>query len=80
CYFSVNSEMLKGPRHRALVEQLPVERILTETDGPFVQSNGVAVRPQAVADTVINLALIKGLNPSVMAPLILRNLSGLLSR
>lgn len=80
CYFSINSEMLKGPRHRALVEQLPVERILTETDGPFVQSNGVAVRPRAVADTVINLALVKGLNPSVMAALILRNLSGLLSR
>jgi len=80
CYFSVNSEMLKGPRHRALVEQLPIESILTETDGPFVRSNGVAVRPQAVADTVINLALVKGLAPSEMGAQILRNLSCLLSR
>jgi TatD DNase family protein len=80
CYFSINSEMLKGPRHRALVEQLPIERILTETDGPFVQNNGAAVRPRAVADTVTDLASVKGLNPSVTAALILGNLSRLLKR
>jgi TatD DNase family protein len=80
CYFSVNSEMLKGPRHRALVEQLPVDRILTETDGPFVQSNGTPARPREVADTVTKLALVKGLNPSAMASQILRTLSGLLKR
>ncbi|MDP9607252.1 UNVERIFIED_ORG: TatD DNase family protein [Variovorax paradoxus] len=80
CYFSVNSEMLKGPRHRTLVEQLPVDRILTETDGPFVQSNGTPVRPREVAATVTELALVKGLNPSAMASQILRTLSGLLKR
>lgn len=80
CFFSVNSEMLKVSRHRALVERLPVERILTETDGPFVLSNGAAVRPRSVADTVADLALIKGLSTAIMAAQILRNLSVLLGR
>ena len=30
CYFSINAEMLTSSKHRLLVEQLPVERLLTE--------------------------------------------------
>jgi TatD DNase family protein len=35
CYFSVNEQMLQAPRGRNLLENVPVERILTETDAPF---------------------------------------------
>jgi TatD DNase family protein len=35
CYFSVNAEMLTNPVRRAVVATLPLNRILTETDGPF---------------------------------------------
>lgn len=48
--------------------------------GPFVQNKGAAVRPRGVADTVTDLALVKGLNPSVAAALMLRNRSRLLTR
>jgi TatD DNase family protein len=78
CYFSINAEMLKSSKHRSLVEQIPVDRLLTETDGPFVHAGGVAVRPSAVAGTVAQLAALLGRNPDDMAAQVLRNLSALL--
>ncbi|MGN6284528.1 MAG: Qat anti-phage system TatD family nuclease QatD [Afipia sp.] len=47
CYFSVNSEMLKSDRGRTIVDELPLDRILTETDGPFTVT---ADRPNEPAD------------------------------
>lgn len=35
CYFSVNEQMLLAPRGRNLLETIPIERLLTETDAPF---------------------------------------------
>ena len=78
CYFSINAEMLKSSKHRSIVEQMPVDRILTETDGPFVHTEGVAVRPSAVAGTVAQLAILLGRTPDEMAAQVLRNLSALL--
>ncbi|MFY9512938.1 MAG: Qat anti-phage system TatD family nuclease QatD [Rubrivivax sp.] len=80
CYFSVNSEMLRSSKHRTLVERLPVNRLLTETDGPFVLVEGVPVRPLAVADTVVQLAKVRGVSPSDMEAQILTNLSLLVSQ
>ncbi len=80
CYFSVNSEMLRSPKHRSLVEQLPVNRLLTETDGPFVLVEGAPVRPLAVADTVVQLAKVTGVSPSDMQAQILTNLSVLVNQ
>lgn len=80
CYFSVNSEMLRSSKHRTLIERLPVNRLLTETDGPFVLVEGVPVRPLAVADTVVQLAKVRGVSPSDMEAQILTNLSLLVSQ
>lgn len=35
CYFSVNEQMLKAPKGRNLLENVPMDRVLTETDAPF---------------------------------------------
>jgi TatD DNase family protein len=80
CYFSVNSEMLRSPRHRSLIVGLPLDRILTETDGPFVQVDGVAVRPRSVAGTLTALAPLRGIEPEAMRAQVLRNLAVLLKR
>ena len=42
CYFSINAEMFKSDRHRSTISSLPLDRILTETDGPFCKNNGQA--------------------------------------
>jgi TatD DNase family protein len=40
CYFSINAEMMYSGRGRALVAELPMDRLLTETDGPFTLHPG----------------------------------------
>ena len=79
CYFSINSEMLKSVKHRELVELLPADRILTETDGPFVLVSGAAIRPVAVSNTVAQLAELRQVAPEEMRNQILCNLTMLVS-
>ncbi len=80
CYFSINSAMLQSPKHRKLVSGLPVERLLTETDGPFVDNGGRPARPRDVAATVAELAKMRAVTPEQMALGIVRNLGALLRR
>lgn len=77
CYFSVNAAMLHSPRHRALVAQLPNDRLLTETDGPFVNHDGRPARPRDVAATVAELAKLHEIAADQMAERIVRNVGEL---
>ena len=79
CYFSINSEMLRSPKHRQLVAGLPAERLLTETDGPFVDVNGRPVRPRDVATTVQELADLRQMKPEALTSALLENLRTLVS-
>lgn len=47
CYFSINAEMTRTERGRDLIASIPLNRILTESDGPFTQAKG---RPSEPAD------------------------------
>lgn len=60
CYFSINQRMLDSPSTRLVVSSLPSDRILTETDGPFVEIHGRSVRPSDIELTLRNLAEIRG--------------------
>ena len=60
CYFSVNSAMLNHDRGRALVQNLPQERVLTESDSPFVEINNRKSVPWDVLDTQRLLAALHG--------------------
>ncbi|MCY4007215.1 MAG: TatD family hydrolase [Rhodobacteraceae bacterium] len=53
CWFSVGPAMLAGERGRKLVSQMPRERVLTETDGPFAifESHSLFPWDVAVAET-----------------------------
>jgi TatD DNase family protein len=77
CYFSVNSQMLASDRGRALVSSLPVDRILTETDGPFTSEGNGPARPRDVGRAVTLLGAAKGLSPDQSADVVLRNLKAL---
>ncbi|MGY4646241.1 Qat anti-phage system TatD family nuclease QatD [Mycobacterium sp. URHB0021] len=45
CWFSVGPAMLSGAKGRALVLEMPHDRVLLETDGPFAQVLGAALSP-----------------------------------
>ena len=46
---SVNPAMLRSAHGRAIIERLPRDRVLTETDGPHVSVGGRAALPTDVA-------------------------------
>lgn len=51
-YFSVNAAMVRSERGQRLIRDMPRERVLTESDGPFVQAGGRSASPIGVRDTM----------------------------
>lgn len=49
-FCSVNPAMLRSQKGRTVIDRLPQDRVLTETDGPFVAVSRRAVLPMDVAD------------------------------
>lgn len=48
CWFSVGPAMLLSDKGRKLVQLMPPDRVLTETDGPFVHHDGRSISPWEV--------------------------------
>jgi len=78
CWFSVGPAMLTGEKGRALAARMPRERVLTESDGPFTQLNGVALMPWDVGRAIQDLAAIWSLRSDEVEQNIHRNLETLL--
>jgi len=55
-YFSVNPSMIHSKTGGSLIERIPLNRILTETDSPFVRVKGQAALPYHVAEVVAGIA------------------------
>jgi len=79
CYFSINSQMLSSDRGRALISSMPIDRILTETDGPFTSTVDGPARPRDVRQTLALLSKAKGVQANQCAELVLGNLKTLTS-
>ncbi|EIL90320.1 TatD-related deoxyribonuclease [Rhodanobacter fulvus Jip2] len=77
CYFSVNVEMIANEKTHALLRSIPMERLLTETDGPFVSFLDRPVRPTDIPTTVALLAKLRGIDPLVIANQITCNLASM---
>lgn len=77
CYFSVNSEMLKTPRSRELVKQIPLGLLLTETDGPFTITGQSPSRPIHVSQTISLLSTLLNKPTEATSEIIFSNLQKL---
>ena len=78
CFFSVNAQMLDGERRLALVRQIPIDRILTETDGPFTQVQGRTAEPSDVSVALERLSRAHEVSIDQMKALVAQNLRELL--
>lgn len=56
CYFSVNPAMLKPAKGRSVIERIPRDRVLTESDGPYARIGNRAARPHDVSLVIEHLA------------------------
>lgn len=78
CYFSVNALMLNSDRHSKMVRSIPLERILTETDGPFTKVKYRSSCPRDVGNAMAALSDLYQVTPNEMAAMVRNNLKRLL--
>lgn len=78
CYFSVNAAMLDNERHSSMVAAIPLDRLLTETDGPFTKTDDRPSKPADVAVVVESLSRIHAVAASALAATVRNNLRSLL--
>lgn len=78
CYFSVNAEMTRSDRGRALIADLPIDRILTESDGPFTYINGHHTEPNDMPMTADIIAQVRGMSAHEIDRTVHANLKALL--
>tara|TARA_R110002111_G_scaffold249936_1_gene314034 strand:- start:643 stop:987 length:345 start_codon:yes stop_codon:yes gene_type:complete len=55
-YFSINNAMIKSKAGQARISKIPRNKILTETDGPFVEIKGKPVKSSDVKEIIIYLS------------------------
>lgn len=78
-FFSVNPAMMVSAKGRELIAVLPPERVLTETDGPFVRVGQRPAEPRDVAQVLRFLAGAWGMDESVATTLIRENFRSILA-
>lgn len=79
CFFSVNKAMLDTDKRRKLVRSIPLERLLTETDGPFIETSQSPQGPSGVTKAIKGLADLFALDIAHMERLIDANFRRLLA-
>ncbi len=82
-YISVNPAMMRSDRGRAMIAEVPRDRVMTETDGPFVTvgtaTAPIAATPQDVRIVVDGLARIWNVDPVEARDIVYRNFTSLLT-
>ncbi len=58
-YFSINYAMLNSDSGRKIINMIPDDKILIETDSPFTSINGHVFRPSEIRKITEGIALIK---------------------
>ena len=66
-YFSINSSMVTSESGREIISQIPLERLLTESDGPFVKLSGQPARPRDMVQVIERLSVMYGIDKIEMA-------------
>jgi len=77
CWFSVGPAMLRGDKGRTLCQQIPRDRILTESDGPFAQIDGRAAWPWEAHNAIAQLSELWDVSTEEVEQQILSNLTRL---
>lgn len=79
CWFSVGPAMLHGQRGRNLVSQMPRDRVMTESDGPFAQIDARAAMPSDVSAALQYLADVWSLSAADALNVVMTNFRVLVS-
>jgi TatD DNase family protein len=78
-YFSVNPAMVRTETGQKIVSAIPEERLLTESDGPFVEITGRSANPHDIAGVTVALAQLRRSTLEQIQATIYSNFRALLS-
>lgn len=78
-YFSINNAMIKSKAGQARIAKIPRNKILTETDGPFVEIKGKPVKSSDVKEIIVYLSQLWNCSYSETDKIINDNFKALLS-
>lgn len=73
CYFSINYSMISSKKGVKLIKSIPLDRILLESDGPFVKINESTSSPLNIDLTIKKTALVLGINSESLSKVIQNN-------
>lgn len=79
-FFSINPAMIVSKNGQAIIKALPLERVLTETDGPFTDLNKKVVAPSGVQSVIDYLAKLHGKTSDEITETVKMNFSKLLNQ
>ncbi len=77
-FFSINPSMLWNEKGRTVIERIPKERILTESDGPFIKVGTKTVVPANIQLVEEGLAKIWGVDSSGARTTVAHNFQALM--
>jgi len=77
-YFSINPAMVKSTNGRRIVSLIPRDRVLTETDGPFVKLEGRTAIPEDVRHVEMELGFLWRLTVKEVEEIVWQNFRNLL--
>lgn len=78
CWFSVGPAMLRSQRGKDLFLNMPRDRIVSETDGPFAMANNKSLMPWDVNLAVLSMAKLWGISEELAQEKIENNFRNLL--
>jgi TatD DNase family protein len=77
-YFSINYAMVKSNSGKELISSIPKDRLLLETDAPFVKINNKPFLPVDIKQIVKELSIIFGLDQMEMSSILWSNFKALI--
>lgn len=79
-YFSINPAMVKSKTGQKLIAEIPLDRILTETDSPYTQIGSRTTKPSDVKIVISYLSESKGMTAEVVENKIYSNFKTLINK
>jgi TatD DNase family protein len=77
CFFSVNYAMLRSKRGKEIISLVSTDRILTETDAPFLDDR--STQSEQLKQTVEILGTLLNMTPDLVSEIVLKNFKRVLS-
>lgn len=78
-YFSINHKMATSEKGKAIIQMIPEDRLLTETDAPFTYDAQIKTRTQSLEYTIRHIATIRKKSVEEIKQNIYNNFKTLLS-